>query len=68
MPKAKTDFNAIRQRLDFPQVLAHYQVQVSEKGGGQFQGYCGHKGDGGKPRSPSLSVNLSRGIFHLLWL
>ena len=69
MPKAKTDFNAIRQRLDFRQVLAHYQVEGSEKGGGQFQGFCplplhAHKGEGGKPRSPSLSVNLSRGIFH----
>ena len=69
MPKGKTDFNAIRQRLDFRQVLAHYQVEGSEKGGGQFQGFCplplhAHKGEGGKPRSPSLSVNLSRGIFH----
>ena len=66
---AKIDFAQLRSQLSFATVLAHYQVHGKEKGGEQWQGYCPlpshvHKGDGGKPRSPSFSVNFARGIYN----
>ena len=65
----KIDFAQLRSQLSFAAVLAHYQVQGKDKGGEQWQGYCPlashvHKGDGGKPRSPSFSVNFARGIYN----
>ena len=69
MPTRKIDFAQLRAQLSFATVLAHYQVQGKEKGGEQWQGYCSlpshvNKGDGGKPRSPSFSVNFARGIYN----
>ena len=68
MPTKKIDFAAIRAQLSFEAVLMHYNVDGKAKGEEQWQGYCPlpshvHKGESGKPRSPSFSVNLSRGIF-----
>lgn len=68
MPTKKIDFAAIRSHLQFADVIAHYKVDGKDKGGDQWHGYCPlpshvHKGEGGKPRSPSFSVNLTRGIF-----
>ena len=68
MPARKIDFAALRKQLSFANVLAHYRVQGKAKGSEQWQGYCPlpahvQKGDGGKPRSPSFSVNLTRGIY-----
>ena len=69
MPTRKIDFAQLRSQLSFAAVLAHYQVQGKDKGGEQWQGYCPlashvHKGDGGKPRSPSFSVNFARSIYN----
>lgn len=69
MPARKIDFAELRKRLSFATVLAHYQAEGKEKGGEQWQGYCplpahAHKGEGGKARSPSFSVNLARGIYN----
>ena len=69
MPTRKINFAELRSQLSFAAVLAHYQVQGKEKGGEQWQGYCPfashvHKGDGGKPRSPSFSVNFARSIYN----
>jgi DNA primase len=65
----RIDFKELRARLSFPAVLAHYQVEGKAKGGEQWQGYCPlpshvHNGEGGKPRSPSFSVNFTRGIYN----
>lgn len=69
MLSRKIDFAELRSRLSFANVLVHYRVQGKEKGKDQWQGYCPlpshvHKGDGGKPRSPSFSVNTTRGIYN----
>jgi DNA primase len=60
------DFKELRGRLDPLAVLAAYEVNVKVKGE-QAQGYCPlptHKGHDGRPKSPSFSVNLKRGIFN----
>jgi DNA primase len=58
------DFKALREKLDFTEVLKHYGVELKLKHGGQrHQGFCplpGHKGQG---RSPSFSCDLKRGIW-----
>lgn len=69
MSARKISFAELRAQLSFPNVLAHYNVQGKEKGGDQWQGFCPlpshvHKGDGGKPRSPSFSINFTRGIYN----
>lgn len=69
MSARKIDFGALRERLSFGDVLAHYNVSGKQKGGGQWQGFCPlpshvHKGDGEKPHSPSFSVNLGRSIYN----
>jgi DNA primase len=60
------DFKELRERLDPAAVLAAYKVKVKVKGD-QAQGYCPlptHKAHEGRPKSPSFSVNLRRGIFN----
>jgi DNA primase len=60
------DFNELRERLDTAAVLAAYGVKVKKKGD-QAQGFCPlptHKSHDGRPKSPSFSVNLRRGIFN----
>jgi DNA primase (bacterial type) len=69
MGAQRIDFKELRMRLSFPEVLAHYKAEGKAKGGEQWQGYCPlpshvHNGDGGKPRSPSFSVNFTRGIYN----
>jgi CHC2 zinc finger/Toprim domain len=60
------DFKALRQSLSFRKILEHYQVDFAEKSGGQAYAFCPlplHVRKADAPRSPSLSVNLERGIF-----
>ncbi len=69
MSARKINFAELRAQLSFASVLAHYNVEGKEKGEDQWQGYCPlpshvHKGGGGKPRSPSFSVNFTRGIYN----
>ena len=56
------DFKALRAKLDFAAVLAHYGVEVKRKGS-QHHGYCPLPNHNGKKNSPSFSANLERGIF-----
>jgi DNA primase len=56
------DFQALRAKLDFEQVLRHYGVEVKSKGK-QHHGYCPLPNHNGKRNSPSFSANLDRGIF-----
>lgn len=60
------DFKALRSKLSFADVLRHYGVEVKVKGD-RAMGLCplpGHPGrDDGRPRTASLSVNLTRNIF-----
>jgi DNA primase len=56
------DFKALRAKLDFEQVLKHYNVEVKRKGN-QHHGFCPLPNHNGKKNSPSFSANLERGIF-----
>ena len=56
------DFKVLRKKLDFEQVLRHYDVEVKRKGS-QHQGFCPLPDHQGKKNSPSFSANLERGIF-----
>ncbi len=62
MKKNWIDFKALRARLDFEQVLQHYNVEVKRKGN-QHHGYCPLPDHYGKKNSPSFSANLDKGIF-----
>jgi DNA primase len=53
------DFRELRNKLDFLDVLRHYNVTVKVKGR-QAQGFCPLPMHEGKGRSPSFSVNLDR--------
>ena len=57
------DFKELRAKLRFEDVLAHYGVEIKEKGG-QHMGFCPLPNHSGKRNSPSFSANLERGIFH----
>ena len=50
------DFRALRESLDFAQVLAHYDVRLKTKGD-QASGFCPLPTHDGKRRSASFSVN-----------
>src|SRR5580693_6809269 len=56
------DFKALRAKLDFEQVLRHYDVDVKRKGK-QHHGFCPLPSHNGKRNSASFSANLERGIF-----
>jgi DNA primase len=59
------NFKDLRQRLSFRDILTDYQIELTEKAGGQAMGYCPlpqHKGSEAR-RSPSFSAHLERGIF-----
>ncbi|MGD1090246.1 MAG: CHC2 zinc finger domain-containing protein [Verrucomicrobiota bacterium] len=56
------DFKELRARLDFEQVLRHYNVEVKRRGK-QHHGYCPLPKHNGKKNSPSFSANLEKGIF-----
>lgn len=56
------NFKELRAKLDFEQVLRHYQVEIKRKGN-QHHGFCPLPNHNGKRNSPSFSANLERGIF-----
>lgn len=56
------NFKELRERLDFEEVLRHFNVEVKRKGN-QHQGFCPLPSHEGKKNSPSFSANLQRGIF-----
>src|SRR2546430_12743757 len=56
------NFQELRAKLDFEQVLRHYGIEVKRKGN-QHQGFCPLPNHNGKRSSPSFSANLERGIF-----
>ncbi len=56
------DFKALRAKLDFAGVLAHYGVQIKTTGK-QHHGFCPLPNHNGNRNSPSFSANLERGIF-----
>jgi DNA primase len=62
MKKNWIDFKALRARLDFAQVLEHYEVEIKRKGA-QHMGFCPLPGHTGSRNSPSFSANLEKGIF-----
>ncbi len=62
MPNVWVDFKALRQKLDFEDVLRHYGVEVKRKGN-QHHGFCPLPNHNGKRNSQSFSANLERGIF-----
>ena len=69
MSKPWVDFRELRAKLRFADILRHYKIQLKIKGD-RATGFCplpghtSHAREGsGKPRSPSFSANLTRGIF-----
>lgn len=56
------DFKKLREKLDFADVLRHYGVKVNVKGD-QGQGFCPLPTHQGSGKSPSFSVNRTRGIW-----
>jgi DNA primase len=56
------DFKALRAKLDFEQVLRHYNVEVKRKGD-QHHGFCPLPNHDGRKNSASFSAHLGRGIF-----
>jgi len=57
------NFQELRKKLNFEEVLRHYGVEVKRKGE-QHQGFCPLPKHEGSKNSPSFSANLERGIFH----
>jgi DNA primase len=60
------NFKELRQRLSFREIFEHYQVEVTEKTGGQAMGFCPlpkHPASNEPRRSPSFSANMERGIW-----
>lgn len=60
------NFKELRQRLSFRKIFEHYQVEVTEKTGGQAMGFCPlpkHPTSSEPRRSPSFSANMERGIW-----
>ena len=56
------DFKALREKLDFSQVLAYYRVEYKRKGD-RASAFCPLPGHNGRRRSPSFSADLKRGLF-----
>src|ERR1051326_4807816 len=56
------DFKALRQELNFAQVLQHYGVEHKVKGD-RASAFCPLPGHRGKRRSPSFSADLKRGLW-----
>lgn len=56
------DFKELRKNLRFPDVLAYYNARLNVKGE-RATGYCPLPTHQGKRRSPSFSVNFTRGIW-----
>src|SRR5689334_8111813 len=56
------DFKALREKLDFSQVLAHYHVEFKRKGD-RASAFCPLPNHRGRRRSPSFSADLKRGLF-----
>ena len=60
------DFKELRQRLSIADVLAHYRVNVTVKGE-QGSGFCPlpthAERTGGRRKSPSFSVNLTKNVW-----
>jgi DNA primase len=57
------DFKALRESLDFAAVLRHYNVELKQKKGDQYQTFCPLPGHQGSRRSPSFSAHVERRIF-----
>jgi DNA primase len=57
------NFRELRSKLNFADVLRHYNVEVKRKGA-QLQGFCPLPSHQGSRNSRSFSANLERGIFH----
>lgn len=56
------NFKELRSKLNFEDLLRHYNVAVNRKGS-QHQGPCPLPGHQGKKAENSFSANLDRGIF-----
>lgn len=56
------DFKVLRAKLDFEQVLRHYNIEVKRKGD-QHHGFCPLPNHNGRKNSASFSAHLGRGIF-----
>jgi DNA primase len=56
------DFKALRDKLDFPHLLQHYNVEYKTKGD-RGTAFCPLPSHNGKRRSPSFSADLKRGLF-----
>jgi DNA primase len=56
------NFKELRAKLNFEQVLQHYNVEIKRKGD-QHHGYCPLPKHSGVRNSASFSANLSKGIF-----
>jgi DNA primase len=56
------NFKEVRSNVDFATVLDHYGIDLKAKGE-QLQGFCPLPGHSGKKKSPSFSLNLTKGIF-----
>jgi len=56
------DFRKLRQDVDFPALLRHYEVKLRVNGV-QGQGFCPLPTHRGQRRSPSFSVNFDKKIF-----
>jgi DNA primase len=56
------DFKALREKLDFPQILHHYRVEYKTKGD-RGTAFCPLPNHNGRRRSPSFSADLKRGLF-----
>lgn len=56
------NFKELRSKLNFEEVLRHYNVEVKRKGK-QHHGFCPLHNHNGKKNSPSFSGNLEKGVF-----
>ena len=56
------DFKALREQLDFSDVLQHYGVGL-KLSGDQHHGFCPLPSHNGKRNSPSFSANVKKGIW-----
>jgi DNA primase len=63
MPQTWINFQELREKLSFADVLRHYKVEGSVKGD-QHHGFCPLPKHQGKRNSPSFSANLKKGVFH----
>lgn len=57
------NFKAVREQLNFEEVLKLYNVELKNRKGDQHHGFCPLPQHNGHGRSASFSANLKRGIF-----